>query len=270
MTDAFVNCWSLSFITHLIVVMIPGRYDDSTSPYELSWRDNLFAPADFAFLIWPLIYVGEVILTILVVNYSSSTTVLFEAITPFWALANLAQVLWCLTFRRNCPLIVSTIALFVAVAALDKVHSELTTHLMNFSFEPKWRIVAMRFPISLHLGWLMAASLLNLNILIGTLEAHVCVQVSCAFVSIILSLVAGCLWTLVRNDPVIALTLAWAVNAIAVRTRGSKGGLVASRTKDTLWLTEVGVVSMLSCVGVVEFISMTHEMRAKLLDALSH
>jgi hypothetical protein len=169
--------WVLAFTLNLITVSLPGRFDSETSRQSRSgveggpWT-SLFAPAPWAFAIWGVIYLSELLLTIAVgFNISSLSTQLLSRLAPLWLACNLYQSLWCLTFRdfaRNVLWLPAGCLIGAAAAALA-THATLSEHLLAIPFSPATSAAvrrvaaAARLPISLHAGWLAAAALLNVN-----------------------------------------------------------------------------------------------------------
>ena len=64
---AYRLLWGISFLTNLLTVQLPGRLDgeianDGKNKAPLRF-DTLFAPAGYAFAIWAVIYLGEILLS---------------------------------------------------------------------------------------------------------------------------------------------------------------------------------------------------------------
>ncbi|GMH57891.1 hypothetical protein TrRE_jg3249, partial [Triparma retinervis] len=121
---------------------------------------TLLAPAPWAFAIWGPIYLSELLLMLYITTTSNLPPTLTTA-APYWFLANVSQALWCLSFRRKYVLshnplsyLSSPIYLSLTSLSLLKVHAILT------SGPSPWYLI---LPISLHAGWVSAASLVGLN-----------------------------------------------------------------------------------------------------------
>ena len=215
----------LAFIVNYVTVQIPGRIDGMVvkgktgNVISYPW-DSLFAPAGWAFLIWIVIYIGEILVTAQVAAFGKPIGALKKA-TVFWAAGNLFQSLWCFVFRPQFKeaLWFPMLCLASASASLLVVHSEITKIIYPWSSTwEKVALIALRSPISLHATWLTAAALLNLNGWASVAKTTIATQTSVAFFSAYLAVAAGGFFAVSRGDPLIALTVAWALAALSSRT----------------------------------------------------
>lgn len=242
--------WVLAFCLNLITVSLPGRFDssvkrDSKSTNEGGPWTSLFAPAPWAFAIWGLIYASELILTAFVgLNFCGhNQNILLSTITPFWIACNLFQSLWCLSFRDFCKnsLWLPAICLGSSAASLTMVHRLLSQHLASMSTAStlgKLGVAAMRFPISLHAGWLAAATLLNLNGWISYSRASMDKQYAFAFFAVYVAAGFGLAAGFINSDPFITLTIAWALSALGFQTRKNNLNAISDAARSALALTE--------------------------------
>eukprot|EP00951_Prasinocladus_malaysianus_P016127 scaffold125195_cov44-Prasinocladus_malaysianus.AAC.2 len=83
-------------------------------------------------------------------------------------------------------------------------------------------------PLSLHFGWITAAAVVSLNSL-AALTLQPAAQLATAFVSVTASAATGVAVAFASGDPLYALTLAWALNAVA-----ADGGRRAKETMGEL------------------------------------
>ena len=97
--------WVVAFGLNLYTVSLPGRFDSeaarssktSSSSSAFPWQ-TVFAPAGWAFAIWGVIYLGEMLITL----YVGLVGKPFDAIRKssiYWGAGNLFQSIWCLAFR---------------------------------------------------------------------------------------------------------------------------------------------------------------------------
>ena len=216
----------LTFVVNFVTVRIPGRFDslatiDKKTGKVISYPwDTLFAPAGWAFAIWGVIYIGEMLVTAQVAAFGKPIGVLKKA-AVFWAAGNLFQSLWCFAFRPQFKeaLWFPMLCLAFASASLLVVHSEITKIIYPWSnIWEKAALIALRSPISLHATWLTAAALLNLNGWASVAKTTIATQTSVAFFSAYLAVAAGGFFAVSRGDPLIAFTVAWALAALADRT----------------------------------------------------
>lgn len=258
--------FALAYVMNLIFVSLPGRFDNSkVSPEGGPWK-SLFAPASWAFLIWPIIYLLETILTLaVVIPWKKSTIIsdIISKITPFWVAGNLFQCMWCLSFRskfRSCLWFPASLLAGAAVSmitAISIVSSILNFHISNNINWGQGIIIPIlfRLPISLHAGWLSAATLLNLNGWLSYKQYSQPFQVSFAFASVYIAGFLGTLLSLKFKDPFYALTVAWASAALSYQTTPERSNVKdiyptvllqsLSRTEDLIskFLTAVAFIS---------------------------
>jgi hypothetical protein len=223
--------WVVAFLTNLVTVSLPGRFDGlqvEAQKQKQQGRNNfkggipwtpVFAPAGWAFAIWGVIYLGELLATGVVgLGYMESVL----PSLPFWAAANLFQSLWCGCFRPAFAnhLYVPSILLALAAASQLWCHAEITSVIDSSpSLWKKGGLLLFRFPVALHAGWLCAACLLNLNGWAARSKLEMGTQVALAMASAYVATALAALLTFLRGDPFLALTVAWALKAVSVQTR---------------------------------------------------
>jgi len=223
-----VSGWRLAsaaaFALNVAVVSIPGRFDGDAAAAEsmlFPW-DTLFAPAGWAFAIWGIIYIGEFagVLLPLFENKEGPQAEQVEAPhAPAWVFANVAQCLWCTSFRPWCLGLLWLPAVMLASTAACLLASQTSLHGTT-----PWVVSA---PRSLHLGWVTAACLVNVNAFVGTPGAggvftEPAQALLVAHVSVLVAVLIGCLYALVWDLPAAALAVAWGLLAV------SKGEVVGA------------------------------------------
>ena len=216
--------WVGAFIVNLITVSIPGRFDgavsESNGKKEFPWT-TVFAPAPWAFAIWGVIYLGEGLLVTYVGTLGIPIAALRSA-AAYWAAGNLFQAVWTALFRpRFYKLLwLPMTSLALGSAALFKAHGILTSAILpSMDVWEKARLIALRSPISLHATWLTAAALLNLNAWVSLSQTSLGCQVAVGFASAYFAAIAGAVIAVRRGDPLVALVVAWALAALASKTR---------------------------------------------------
>jgi hypothetical protein len=256
--------WVAAFIVNLITVSLPGRFDSEVAKNTgngkdaingLPWK-TLFAPAGWAFAIWGVIYVSEILLTAYVGIIGKPVETLKKA-TPFWVAGNLFQSLWCFVFRPKFKgaLWLPASQLFFGAVSLSLAHRELTEGMAGLlgskSYVDLVRLLLIRFPISLHLSWLFAASTLNLNSWAAYAKQPLSKQVSLTYATVYVAAAIGAAISLTRKDPLVALTFAWALTAVASQTRKDCQVKVPDLVKESLADTEGLVAKALMGVALV-------------------
>lgn len=248
--------WVSAFLVNMITVSIPGRFDgevktDTNSPFF--WK-TLIAPAGYAFAIWGVIYLGEIILSAFV-GVIGKPVAVFKRATPFWIACNLFQSIWCLTFRPKFFYHLWVPASQLALAALSQsfAHLEITDAiLIESSLTKRALLHLLRFPITLHTGWLTAASLLNFNCWAAVSKVAMGSQIALTAGSAYFATAAGLWLTYQRNDPFVALTIAWALWAIAHQTKTKCEVDVPDVVKEALSTTESILAKLLIAAAVFQ------------------
>lgn len=219
--DAFRWVWLGAFLTNIISVSIPGRFDQ-LQQHGKSWQQwqTYFEPSGWAFAIWGVIYLSEFLLTAYG-TISGAPIEVFRNAVPFWLAGNLFQSLWCLTFRPEFRSGLWLPASFLAggAASMLGAHRVFTDAIMTLgpqhSMNEKLLLLACRFPLALHGTWLAAATLLNTNGWAAVSTTSQPFQLALAFTSAFIAFVIAGVVTWQTKDVFIAATAAWALAALA-------------------------------------------------------
>ena len=201
------------------------------------WSRGLFSPAGWAFAIWGVIFLGETVFTAAqaLPDLDPNTATTYAAVSPWWAAACGLQALWCVAFRpwtrppRRFWL--SGALLAAESVALAGAHARLRAAIYAV---PLSAYFCCHLPLSLHFGWITAATVLSLNSFVAVAGASPRTKITTARASAWVSLAAGATVTVTSGDPVYALTLAWALAAVA-----ADGGKSATETIDESRLANV-------------------------------
>lgn len=253
-----------AFVANCVTVMIPGRFDGMATIDKKTGRitsypwETLFAPAGWAFAIWGVIYIGELLVTLQVAAIGKPMQTMRKA-AVFWAAGNLFQSLWCGVFRPlfKDALWLPMVSLALASASMLVVHSEITKIIYPWStLWEKAGLIALRSPISLHAAWLTGAALLNLNAWATVSKTSVAFQTAVAYFSAYLAAIAGGFFAVTRGDPFIAFTVAWALAALSERTLSDGKVRAKNGKKDSPPLV------------VVESLALTESILSKAMIAL--
>lgn len=218
--------WSvLAFILNFVVVRIPGRLDGS--PRDVLEMPNLLVPAGYAFAIWGIIYLGEIagMVWIWLPESRSGGWIgarqyadwheLFSSSAPAWCAANVAQCLWCISFRPWAldHLWLSACMLGTIAACLFACQRS-TAQALKADNLAMTRALLL-WPRSLHLGWTTAASLVNMNSYVGQARFGADLALCAVVLSILLAACIGFAYT-AFGLPSATAAIAWAVRAAAL------------------------------------------------------
>ena len=249
--------WVAAFVVNVVTVQMPGRFDGDASvntkdgTVTFPWR-TIFMPSGWAFAIWGVIYLSELVLTVAVGALPLTDLGITKA-APYWIAGNLFQSVWCLCFRRRFiqTLWLPTSQLLLGAISLNLVHRELS---LSITTQPTFmkRLLAqlVRAPLALHTTWLTAATLLNANTWVAVSRLALSTQLAVATASAYGAFIFGAYFSVVRRDPLIGLTAAWALSALADRTRNRPEVDVGVVAKDALGQTEVAFSAVLVVLSV--------------------
>lgn len=185
-----------------------SEYDEHYSPAR---GRTLVSPSGWAFAIWGPIYLGEA--AFVAAQFAPSTgiaEVLPQIAVPFVA-ANIFQSLWCAAFRpsyKDWATFVSPALLAGAALSLSQVHAVTC----SVTGAAGWWML----PMTVHFGWVTAASLVNLNGSVAMNRSTSDTNVAAVgHGSAIVATALGVGVTLLRSSPAYGLTIAWALAACA-------------------------------------------------------
>lgn len=155
--------------------------------------------------------------TQLFVPSSAPIVSLLKQLTAPYVVANAFQSLWTAAFRPKyvgLSKFVSAALLGGTAYSLSKAHAVIAASTSQLSFG---QYLLFGFPISLHFGWVTAATLVNLNGAVATCSDSVSAKTVAAVghVSVIAAATLGAVVTLTRGAPVYGGVISWALLAVA-------------------------------------------------------
>ena len=227
---ALAMAWAASNIA----VLVPGRYDGRAamkSERPAASTANLFTPSGYAFIIWAPIFLGEWLMMLYLTNVPSAAA-LGRAVAPGWVAGTIAQTLWCGAFRPSvCGpslLWVPTLLLGTTGVLLGVAHRALRA----FSDSSPSAVGALgsllvRWPLTLHFGWISCAALVNLNNFLARTEVSTPLKELASHGSVAAAVGAAAYVSVTTGDPIFSGVVAWALVAIAVDGSKAARGLVA-------------------------------------------
>lgn len=170
---------------------------------------TLITPAGYAFAIWSLIYLGLIAFSI----YQALPKNLerFSSLRSVYILNCASNCAW-LYFWHQESLVICTAVIFVMLGTLAFINAKLKTTDSPGEF---W---LAKFPFSLYFGWVTAATILNVTIMLVYLNVFVSVPLA-NYLGAFLLMVAIALGVIIRfklNNIFYPLAIAWALTAIAI------------------------------------------------------
>jgi benzodiazapine receptor len=180
---------------------------------ELSAKyQTLVTPAGYAFSIWGIIFISQLIWVIcqLLARFRSKDLVV-KGVGYYYVAVCVAQILWTVFFSAELieasfgAMVSILIPLVIILVRISKIA------IAEESIGLYW---LLKFPFEVHAGWIMAATLVNANVVLVARNLEAGVQVWSAWISLG-SLALSALYFTCQQRWVIPCVLAWASLAIA-------------------------------------------------------
>lgn len=224
---------------------------------------TLVTPAGYAFSIWGIIFTAELVWTIAQVfpSYRSHALVV-KGVGYNFALASFAQCLWTVFFgleKISLSLIAMVCILLPLLSILSKTSSMTTTNTTS----DYW---LLKFPFQIHASWIMAATLVNVNVLAVAYKASASVQTAIGWASLGVLFCVGIYFAVLqtRNSRsnssrvwVIPCVLVWASFAISKELASPREQIQSTFSEDVVRRTKIAsmvVAHLLVVVMIVELV----------------
>ena len=166
--------------------------------------DTLFAPIDFTFGIWGLIYLG---LTFYSLTQLATDTPVIRAITPWFIAANLLNGSWIIAWRLEL-LWLSALILALLLFCLLKINQVTTAKREDLA-----STLTVRIPFAIYFGWVTVATIANISSLLvqqGFGDGFALSAQSWTVVILVVAVLIGSTTALVNASPAYSLVLVWA------------------------------------------------------------
>ncbi len=172
-------------------------------------------PADYAFAIWGVIYLGLIAFAIYQFQPSQRQNPSLQSSGYLFILASLSQCAWIYLFlARLFPL--STIAMLGILLPLIGVYQNLGIGQQQISPSERW---FLQIPISIYLSWITVATVVNISLSLYSLNWDgwgIAPPAWAALMMFVCSAIAIFV-TSQRHDIAFSLVVIWALIAIAIR-----------------------------------------------------
>jgi hypothetical protein len=179
------------------------------------FRDVLIIPANYAFAIWGLIYLGLFGFGIYQALPSQRQNINFRQAGYPIVLASVAQCVWVYLFLLRL-FVPSTFAMVVIAASLITAYLRLEIAITPVSRIRKWLV---HLPISIYIGWISVASIVNVACALYSYNWDgwgVSGEIW-AVIMVIIATGLGCAIAFRRRDIAYPGVIIWAITAIAVK-----------------------------------------------------
>jgi benzodiazapine receptor len=191
---------------------------------ELSLKyQTLVTPVGWAFAIWGIIFVAQFIWVVAQLGVPSlrNHPIVVEKVRWNYLGVCLMQVGWTFAFStETIPL-----SLFFMLGILFFLHRIVS----SFKARDVTTSLLQEFPFSIHYGWILSASFVNLNVLLVYVQLSSAVQ----FVSAVLSLLVLTFMAAASPVMVVTLTVAWACLGIYYEVAKAPAESITQRFSET-------------------------------------
>jgi len=195
--------------TLITYTSITGAFGETNSALSRKYQ-TLVTPSGFAFSIWGPIFIFEGAFAVaqLLPRFRGATVV--RAVTPWWLATCVVQCAWTIAFAQDAVAValVLMLGILTSLLGLAVCTDGLKMSVLDYAL--------LRAPFSLHLGWIIAASAVSINVQAdaakSSAQALLCLAVlTYAGVSAIATVFAVAVQS---PDPIVCLVAAWAFLAI--------------------------------------------------------
>ena len=172
---------------------------------------TLFAPTDFTFGIWGLIYLGLSIYTFTQLFQDSEV---IRKITPWFIAGNLFNGSWIIAWRLEL-LLVSSLILVGLLFCLYKINRITTAKRTSFE-----ETISVRLPFEIYFGWVSVATIANISSFLvqqGFKDGLIVSAESWTIAILVVATLIGTATALVNSSPAYSLVLVWAFFGIYSR-----------------------------------------------------
>lgn len=166
--------------------------------------DTLFAPIDFTFGIWGLIYAG---LAVYSFTQLTSNTPAVRLVTPWFILTNLLNGSWIIVWRLEL-LGLSSLILFLLLFSLYKINRITTAKRSDIA-----NVILARLPFAVYFGWVTVATIANVSSMLVQLGFEKGFGLSAeawTVAMLVIAVLIGSATALVNASPEYSLVLVWA------------------------------------------------------------
>jgi hypothetical protein len=172
---------------------------------------TLFAPTDFTFGIWGLIYLG---LTIYTFTQLFQDNEVIKKITPWFIAANVFNGSWIIAWRLEL-LLISSLILVGLLFCLYKINRVTTAKRTSFE-----ETISVRLPFEIYFGWVSVATIANISSFLvqqGFKDGLIVSAERWTIAILVVATLIGTATALVNSSPAYSLVLVWAFFGIYSR-----------------------------------------------------
>ena len=177
-----------------------GLFGLTTNAQASATYQTLVTPSAWTFLIWVVIFMFQLAWAIVQLLSDFRNLPLVTAVGWNYVAVCVAQIVWTIAFGLEI-IWLSFIAMLGILLFLFRIFSAQSS-IDAFPDE----FFVLKFPFSLHYGWIIVAAVLNLNVLLVSLDVSDTFQYFVALASVSALMLVAC----ATSDLIVLLVLAWA------------------------------------------------------------
>jgi hypothetical protein len=179
---------------------------------------TLVTPIGWAFSIWGPIFISEGIYTAvqMLPKYRADPMVT-QGVSYYYAATCLAQIFWTFSFSLEVNWLACTLMFSILACLIGLVRSQY-----KLATESAGKFWLLQFPFQLHLGWIIAASNVNLSVLLvayGSDNSELQLSVGILSLSAVVAVALYVLFVLEKRLVTTAGVQAWALGGIAAQLK---------------------------------------------------
>jgi hypothetical protein len=246
----------LFYIANVVIVYLVGASGmlglPSNSDQSLKYQ-TLVTPIGRTFSIWAVIYVFQAIWAILQLLPKFRAHPYVQKGVSYWYIAAcIAQIIW--TFMFAFDLIVGSL-IFISVIAITLAGCVIGCYYQYSAAEKTliefWFLL---FPFAIHFGWLLIATVANVNIVVVWAKASAVAQITVAICSLALLHACG-VWALfvpARPNYTVPIVISWATLGIYFQLDSSEDSITAAF--DTTTIQSLQYSAVVICALMLLFV----------------
>jgi hypothetical protein len=242
----------VAFFLNLIVTFGSSQFLPDNAELSAKYQ-TLITPAGYAFAIWGIIFTAELVWTIVQVLPSyRSDELIIKGVGYNFVWACLAQTAWSIIFGLE-QIVLSLVAMVLILMPL--VLAVTQTNRLGSS-TPTIKYWLLIFPIQIHAAWIMAATLVNFNVVFVASNVSSTGQAMAGFVSLFVALCVGLYYTM-KQTFVVPAVLSWATFAIASELQSPRESITATFSSETIEQARVAsmvVASTVLALAIAKFL----------------
>lgn len=239
-----------SYIANAIVTYtsLTGIYGGTNTELSSKYQ-TLVTPSGWAFSIWGPIFMWEAVFVLAQFLPSFRQSILVMKVSPWWWSLCIMQIAWTVAFAQE-QITLSLIFMLSILGSLLAI-ARSTDGLRMTALE----YILLRAPFSLQLGWIIAASVVNINVQADAAKSSQQFLLATAVLSnaIVFSVVTILTFAVRTPDPMIALVVAWAFAGIATELNNPINLNDPTRFNASIWNEVIlgGLKSVAICISVL-------------------